>query len=102
MSYLPAQSERVEDEPQPNEIGDEVEVETRETSIEKQEPLCLAFKTGGIKRKWRTEELEILHNVSRKKEKTLEEKYEDFKTQCMSENIPFRTKKAFKVKLSRL
>ena len=96
------ESERFEDEPQPNEIGDEVEVETRETSIEKQEPLCLAFKTGGIKRKWRTEELEILHNVSRKKEKTLEEKYEDFKTQCMSENIPFRTKKAFKVKLSRL
>ena len=94
------ESERAGEEACPQETGDEMEL--IETRMEKQQPFCMPSETGGVKRRWKSEELEALHNVSRKTLKTLDEKYKEFKTECIKNNIPFRTKKAFKVKLSRL
>ena len=99
-SRICTDSERIESNPSLNAIDDEMEVNM--ARIEKRQPLCLPLETGGIKRKWGADELEILHDVNRKKKNKLEEKYETFKAECVSKNIPFRTKKAFKVKLSRL
>ena len=99
-SRMSSDSERIETSLGLNEIGDEMEVNM--ARIEKRQPLCLPLETGGIKRKWSADELEILHNTHRKKQNTLEEKYETFKAECLAKNIPFRTKTAFKVKLSRL
>ncbi len=94
------ESERNEEEPHPKKIGDEIEA--TETRMEKRQPLCLPLKHDVSKRKWNSEELEILHDISRKKRKSLDEEYEEFRTECMSKNIPFRTKKAFQLKLIRL
>ena len=71
------------------------------SDIQQRQPSCLPAGNT-MKRKWEARELEVLHNVSAKKSKTVKEKYEDFKRECLSNHIPFRTLFAFKRKLEKL
>jgi len=89
--------ESIEDAINPPKIGDETDETT--AAIVKSQPVCLPLSN---KRKWDASELEILHDVSSKNLKGLNEKYEAFKSQCMVAKVPFRTKKAFQLKLNRL
>lgn len=41
--------------------------------VVRRQPLCLPFETVGLKRKWNSDEPEIMHEISVKKLKTLYE-----------------------------
>lgn len=85
-------------------IGDDDEenvVVTHHCNIEHRQSLCKPV--GVAKTKWSGKEMEILYDVAQMRdEKTMTELYNAFREKCLLEQIPFRTKEAFRCKFLRL
>lgn len=82
-------------------IGEEDDiVVTQKSRVERRLPSCVPVDK--CKPGWNCKELEILHDVAKLNEKTVSEKYEAYRELCFQEQIPLRTKHAFRIKLNRL